>query len=228
MLLNWYIGLIVRPVSTLREIVDARPLGLGLLTLLIVTILNGIVTFGLGIDTATFEEFTDENIAIGPAFVVVGAILFTIFTAIGTVLFTLVVHLISRLFGGNGAYTGMLAGLMIISILSLILVIPGAAGCSCVGGRRGGRGRYIAIRGDFKRYQHRSSGMERHLGNHSHPRELSSEHGDGGTKRYNVLLCRSHHRNHLFLHAALRVHRDRNCGGHNNRRDIRSKHYSES
>ena len=125
MLLNWYIGLIVRPVSTLREIVDARPLGLGLLTLLIVTILNGIVTFGLGIDTATFEEFTDENIAIGPAFVVVGAILFTIFTAIGTVLFTLVVHLISRLFGGNGAYTGMLAGLMIISILSLILVIPG-------------------------------------------------------------------------------------------------------
>ena len=73
MLLNWYIGLIVRPVSTLREIVDARPLGLGLLTLLVVAILNGaIVTFGLAAGHSDVSsDISDENIAIGLASIVV-------------------------------------------------------------------------------------------------------------------------------------------------------------
>ncbi|MYD35447.1 MAG: hypothetical protein F4X20_00245 [Dehalococcoidia bacterium] len=124
MLLSTYIGLIVRPVHTIQQIVDDRPLGLGLLTLLIVAIANGIVTFGLGIDTATFEEFADEEIDIGIGFIVIGALLFVAFVAIELGFFSVIVHLISKLFGGDGAYTGMLAGLMMLSILSLIPLVP--------------------------------------------------------------------------------------------------------
>ena len=125
MLLSTYIGLIVRPIHTIQQIVVDRPVGLGLLTLLIVAILNGVVSFGLGFDTATFEEFTDEPISIGLGFVVIGTLLFVAFVAVELGFFSLVVHLISKLFGGDGAYTGMLAGLMMLSILSLIPVIPG-------------------------------------------------------------------------------------------------------
>ena len=124
MLLNWYIGLIVRPVGTLREIVDARPLGLGLLTLLVVAILNGLVSFAFGLETDTFTDFTDEDINIGPAVIILGTILFVAFVAVQLGFFSLIVHIISKLFGGSGAYTGMLAGLMMLSILSLIPVVP--------------------------------------------------------------------------------------------------------
>lgn len=125
MLLSWYIGLIVRPIHTLQQIVDAKPVGLGLLTLLIVAIANGVVSFGLGIDTTTFEEFADEEINVGVGFVVIGTLLFVAYVAVNLGFFSLIVHLISRLFGGDGAYTGMLAGLMMLSVLSLIPVIPG-------------------------------------------------------------------------------------------------------
>lgn len=124
MLLSTYIGLIVRPVHTIQQIVDERPVGLGLLTLLIVAILNGVVSFGLGLDTATFEEFADEEINIGVGFVVIGTLLFVAFVVVELGFFSLIVHLISKLFGGDGAYTGMLAGLMMLSILSLIPVVP--------------------------------------------------------------------------------------------------------
>ncbi len=125
MLLSWYIGLIVRPVHTLQQIVEAKPVGLGLLTLLIVAIANGIVSFGLGLDTAFFEEFTDEEINVGVGFVVFATLLFVAYVAVQYGFFSLIVHLISKLFGGDGAYTGMLAGLMMLSILSLIPVVPG-------------------------------------------------------------------------------------------------------
>ncbi len=125
MLLSTYIGLIVRPVHTLQQIVADRPVGLGLLTLLIVAILNGVVSFGLGFDTAALEEFSDEEITIGAGFVIIGTILFVAFVVVELGFFSLIVHLISKLFGGDGAYTGMLAGLMMLSILSLIPVVPG-------------------------------------------------------------------------------------------------------
>ena len=125
MLLNWYIGLILRPIETIREIVMDRPVGLGLVTLLIVFIANGIISFGLGVDPDTFETFTDEEISIGPAVAIIGAILFVGFAAFTIGISSLIVHLISKLFGGDGAYIGMLAGLMLLSILSLIPVVPG-------------------------------------------------------------------------------------------------------
>lgn len=124
MLLSMYIGLIVRPVHTIQQIVDARPVGLGLLTLLIVAIANGVVTFGLGLDTETFEQFTEDEITIGLGFIVIGTLLFVAYVAVQMGFFSLIVHLISKLFGGDGAYTGMLAGLMMPSILSLIPVVP--------------------------------------------------------------------------------------------------------
>ncbi len=124
MVLSTYIGLIVRPIHTIQQIVADRPVGLGLLTLLIVAIANGIVSFGLGIDTATFEEFTDEEINVGLGFVVIGTLLFVGFVVVELGFFSLIVHLVSKLFGGDGAYTGMLAGLMMLSILSLIPVVP--------------------------------------------------------------------------------------------------------
>lgn len=124
MLLSTYIGLIVRPVHTLRQIADEQPVGLGLLTLLIVAILNGIVSFGLGLDTEVFESFSDEEINIGLGFVVIGTLLFVAFVAVELGFFSLIVHLISKLFGGDGAYMGMLAGLMMLSVLSLIPLVP--------------------------------------------------------------------------------------------------------
>ena len=120
MLLNWYIGLIVRPVSTLREIVDARPVALGLLTLLVVAILNGAISIGLQPD----QDVSSDIATSGLASIVVWAILTAIFVTIYLGFSSLIAHVVSRLLGGNGAYTGMWAGLMMLSILSLIPVIP--------------------------------------------------------------------------------------------------------
>ena len=120
MLLNWYIGLIVRPVTTLREIVDARPLGLGLLTLLVVAILNGAISIGLQLD----QDVSSDIATSGLASIVVWAILTAIFVTIYLGFSSLIAHVVSRLLGGNGAYTGMLTGLMMLSILSLIPSIP--------------------------------------------------------------------------------------------------------
>ena len=124
MLLNWYIGLIVRPVSTLREIVDARPVALGLLTLLVVAILNGAISIGLQLDTDVSSDVAEVQNEVGVVSVIVWAIVAAMFATMYFGFTSLIAHIISRLLGGNGAYTGMWAGLMMLSILSLIPVIP--------------------------------------------------------------------------------------------------------
>ena len=124
MLLNWYIGLIVRPVSTLREIVDARPVALGLLTLLVVALLNGAISIGLQPDTDVSSDVAEVQNEVGVVSVIVWAIVAAMFATMYFGFTSLIAHIISKLLGGNGAYTGMWAGLMMLSILSLIPVIP--------------------------------------------------------------------------------------------------------
>ena len=124
MLLDWYVGLITRPIVTLREIARERPVGLGFLTVLIVVAANGLISFGLGINPETFEPFSDEEVSIGLGVAIIGALLFVGYVAVLLGFFSVIIHLISKLFGGDGAYRGILAGLMFLSILSLIPVVP--------------------------------------------------------------------------------------------------------
>ena len=119
-LLRWYIGLIVRPVSTLREIVAARPVALGLLTLLIVAVLNGVISIGLQLNQDVSSGIGTSGLASIVVWAILTAILLTIYLGFSS----LIAHVVSTLLGGNGAYTGMLTGLMMLSILSLISSIP--------------------------------------------------------------------------------------------------------
>ena len=146
MLLSWYTGLITRPVHTIREIVDVRPIGLGLFTMLIVAVLNGIVTFGLGLDPDAFAEFGEEPVEeFGIIAIIAAAILFTVYAAVQLGIFSVIVHLVSRLFGGDGPYLGALSGFMMLSVLSLIPVIPSLIG-ELLGGDDG-QGAFTTIAG---------------------------------------------------------------------------------
>ncbi len=106
-LLRWYIGLIIRPASTIREIVDARPLGLGLLTLVVT---NAVVSM-LNVTALV------DGVSVG---IVVGAGIFFAMFAIPThALPALVSHSIAKMLDGNGTYVGYLSAVSMATIILL-------------------------------------------------------------------------------------------------------------
>ena len=123
--LNWCVGIFLRPVKTIREIVAARPLKIGFVTLLVITLLSGLFSIGLG-GSFDPESLSDEEVEITAAFTVVGTILFVAGVLIVGAVFTLVLHVIAKLFGGNGAYAGMLAALLMMSVLNIVQIVPQA------------------------------------------------------------------------------------------------------
>ncbi len=124
LLMNWYLGLVIRPIVTIREIVDAKPIGLGLLTLLVVAIANGLISIALGLDPADFEGLTEEKVDLGAGFVITTTILSAILIFVVYAVLSLLIHVVAKLFGGQGEYTNVVAGLGMLAILSLIPIAP--------------------------------------------------------------------------------------------------------
>lgn len=120
MLLTWYIGLIVRPINTIQEIVDAKPVGLGLLTLFVVALVGALVGVGTGFDPteANNEDVQFPDVSFG--LVVSMSIVITLWVIPVFALLSLIPHVLARLFGGNGSYVGYLSGAAMIPVISLI------------------------------------------------------------------------------------------------------------
>ena len=102
--MRWYIGLVIRPVPTIREIVERRPLLAGILALLavgfLVAILIGIVEQTL-VDSSGITIFQGAYLAILLVFVL-------------TIL-SVVVHFVARSVPARGRFKGTYGGLMLTS-----------------------------------------------------------------------------------------------------------------
>ena len=120
MLLSTYIGLIVRPIHTIQQIVVDRPVGLGLLTLFGVALVGTLVGVGTGFDPkeASNEDVQFPDISFG--LVVSMSIVITLWVIPVFALLSLIPHVLARLFGGSGAYAGFLSGAAMIPVISLI------------------------------------------------------------------------------------------------------------
>lgn len=117
-LINWCAGIVTSPVQTLREIVAGRPVGAGLLVMVVVAAITG---------AASANSFGDA-LSVQPSLlnIIFGALLGIFITVPVLAVSAFFVHLISRLFGGKGSYTGLFAAFgftSIINIFSLPLVV---------------------------------------------------------------------------------------------------------
>ena len=117
-LLRWYIGLVIRPSPTIREIVGRRAIWAGPVTLLVVLIVNIIfsipfVASSIGEGSVSFDEALAIRSVILGDFVVI-----TVLVTLSLVL-SLLTHAFARLLGGTGIFVGMWSGLMFLNILVL-------------------------------------------------------------------------------------------------------------
>ena len=121
---TWYIGLVLRPVATVRAIIAARPVRAGFLTAAVVLFATAALSFA-GFDTESLDDIFEEG---APDFSILAIILFavpiTLFAGVGYVLSTTILHLFSRLFGGNGSWSATLSGLTLFSALGVLPIVP--------------------------------------------------------------------------------------------------------
>lgn len=110
-LINWCAGIVASPVQTLREIVARRPVGAGLLVMVVVAAITGAASGG-----SFGETFSGQ-----PNFlnIIAGALLGIFLTVPFLAISALVVHVVSRLFGGKGSYAGLFAAFGFTSLLNI-------------------------------------------------------------------------------------------------------------
>ena len=110
-LLRWYIGLVIRPSPTIREIVERRPVWWGLGTLISILLFDGAITF-LAAPFIARGAIPDTQ-QILASVTATGVLLFSF------VVFSALVHFVTRLLGGSGSFTGIVTAISFVSILQL-------------------------------------------------------------------------------------------------------------
>ena len=123
---RWYLALVIAPVRTIKEFVSRQANWVGLVTLLIVAIVNLIVAIVLGVGSILFDPVS----AVDPgtvSLVVLGELISIALLVVLLFVLALLAHGFSRLLGGNGAFLGMLSGLMLLSILTLFTLVTSTA-----------------------------------------------------------------------------------------------------
>ncbi len=133
--IEWLFGVMARPVQTLNEIAREKPVGWALLVALGVSVLTLAVNTlgGKGIE----ETMIDMDIFIAPLYMFsFGALI----TVVGLFIMTGLLHLIAKLFGGQGGYWNFFSAYcfaefpLIISVpVSLVSVYLGVVGAILAG-----------------------------------------------------------------------------------------------
>ena len=122
---TWYIGLVLRPVTTIRAIVAARPVRVGIVTAAVVLFATVAIMSVAGLATESLDDVFEEG---APDFSIFATVLFsvpiTLFAGVGYVLSATILHLFSRLFGGNGSWSATLSGIMLFSVLGVLPIVP--------------------------------------------------------------------------------------------------------
>ena len=116
---RWYLGLIIAPVRTIQEFVRRQAKWVGLVTLLIVAIVNIIVVIALGVRSLWLGSVDGVDAGTISLLILGELIGITLLVALLFVL-ALLAHGFSRMLGGKGSFLGMLSGLMLLSILTLL------------------------------------------------------------------------------------------------------------
>lgn len=113
-LIRWYIGLIIRPAPTIREIVERRPVLEGLGTLVFVTLVNILAQYVIG---RAFRETDTDAEAIQTA---VALFALTLIYLLAVFVFCLVAHCVSRRLGGVGSLAGLIA---VVAMSSIVVAV---------------------------------------------------------------------------------------------------------
>ena len=123
---RWYLALVIAPVRTIQEFVRRQANWVGLVTLLIVAIVNLIVAIVLGVSSILFDSVS----AVDPGTVsllVLGEMISIALLVVLLFVLSLLAHGFSRMLGGKGSFLGMLSGLMLLSILTLFTLVTSTA-----------------------------------------------------------------------------------------------------
>ena len=116
---RWYLALVIAPVRTIKEFVRRQANWVGLVTLLIVAIVNIIVAIVLGVRSLWLGSVDGVDAGTISLLILGEMISITLLVVLLFVL-ALLAHGFSRMLGGNGSFLGMLSGLMLLSILTLL------------------------------------------------------------------------------------------------------------
>ena len=104
MLLSWYTGIVTKPVETIRELVDEKPLGLGIATFIIVMVVSSLVNFsGLDSGAMSNEDVIFPDITAG--LIISLTIVTTIWLLPMYAILAYIPQLVTKFFNGEGSYT---------------------------------------------------------------------------------------------------------------------------
>ena len=133
MLLSWYTGIVTKPVETIRELVDEKPLGLGIATFIIVMVVSSLVNFsGLDSGAMSNEDVIFPDITAG--LIISLTIVTTIWLLPMYAILAYIPQLVTKFFNGEGTYTGYLSTTMMITSIFLPFTILSAVVWLVLGG----------------------------------------------------------------------------------------------
>ena len=131
MLLTWYIGFLTRPVETIRDVVQAKPLWQGLATLFVMMLMSQL--FRLSGAGAYFPQIRLDDVVLPEVtigLVVTAAIIIAVYSIPVYALLAFIPHLFARVLGGTaGSYTSYLAA----ASLTTIVMLVGAVAAGIIG-----------------------------------------------------------------------------------------------
>ncbi len=121
--LRWYSGIFLRPVQTIQEIVNARPVGLGIVTLLFTAHLLAVVHWTAGYDPDWTRAEDLRFRLLNAGFLIAVSVMLSLWVIATVVVLTLVPHVVANALGGRGSFTGLLSGLMMSCSVFLLMII---------------------------------------------------------------------------------------------------------
>ena len=120
-LLRWYIGLVIRPVPTIREIVERRPLLAGLGTVVCVSM----ILEGLSVVLYSNRDFSGYSEIL--AIIGIRTLVYFLLACLLAALFALIGHLINSVIGSSSSFTGSFSAVAMLNVLRFVWLIPIAA-----------------------------------------------------------------------------------------------------
>ena len=125
-LLRWYIGLVIRPSPTIREIVERRPLLAGLGTVVCVSMilegLSEVLYSNRDFSNRDFSGYLETLAIIG-----IRTLVYFLLACLLAALFALIGHLISSVIGSSSSFTGSFSAVAMLNVLRFVWLIPIAA-----------------------------------------------------------------------------------------------------
>ena len=132
MLLRWYIGLVIRPSPTIREIVERRPLLAGVGTAVVGSAMS-VVVYDAAYQLLEFQSLSIDQVNSGE--VQVGLVAIPLWCALIVSAFTLwslVIHWIAERFGNRASFQKTFSAMLVISAILFAVFSSGILAASLI------------------------------------------------------------------------------------------------